>query len=303
LRGLALLGALIAAPTRAQTPAPAAAPAPSAPAAKSGPVKLLRAGAAPLAPLRLQLSKTAVEKGEFSLAMSVEMETPQGPQKITPPKVGFAMTASHARASAADSVAVSSKFGGLHVDGPNAAAIEAKLKGAGLDKFNAEYVVTNRGLVTRSDAKIGPEMAPELRQMLDQMKSVLDLAMLPFPEEPVGVGAEWQQESGARTTGMDVEMTSTYELVERTKSFVRIKRTVVQKAKPGTLQLPAGGPKVELLSLEGEGGGEIRQALDQVLPSALSLDLHLRMSMKAQGQTFKQNVNAVTAGSVKLVKK
>ena len=291
----------LAPPARAQT----AAPAKPVSSAKTGPVVLLRPGQAPLAPLRLALSKTAVEKGEFSFVTTVELEGPSGPQKVAPPKMSIPTTATHAAAAVADAVAVNVKFGAARVEGPNAEAVEAKLRGAGMNfgGIACEYVVTSRGLVASSSVIVGPDVAPTLRQMAEQSKSTLDLAMLPFPDEPVGVGARWQQDGSAQAAGMAVQMTSTYELVERTKTFVRVKRSVVQKATPGVIQVPGSDTKVDLLSFDGAGDGELRQDLDQVLPSKWTLDLRIRLSMKAQGQVIKQTLTSLTTGGAKLTKK
>jgi hypothetical protein len=308
LAPLALLATLatlapfgLATPARAQT-APARTPASPAVAAKVGPVTLLRPGKAPLAPLRLELSRTAVEKAEFSFSMSAQMDTPNGPQKMALPEMTLSATATHAASETAGSIVLRFSLGTLRFEGPNADAANAKIKNFALERVGFEAVVTSRGLVTRSREILGPEVPPDLRQVLDQMKSVLDLSTLPFPEEPVGVGAQWQQATSAQALGVAVEMISTYELVERTKTSVRVKRSVVQKAKPGAIELP-GGAKVDVLSVEGTGNGELRQALNQVLPASMTFDLHARMTMKAQGQTVTQTTTATTNGHTKLAKR
>jgi hypothetical protein len=299
---LLVLAALGSAATAAPPPK-----APTGPAAraKNGPVKLLAPGGAPLAPLRLSLSKTAVEKGVFSYATTGEVQTASGPQKIEPPKMSISMTATHTTSKEAGAVAVGIKLGALKLEGPNAGALEAQLRGAGMtfEGNSYEYVVTTRGLVTASSVTVGPGVAPNLRQIAEQSKSTLDLAMLPLPDAPVGVGARWQQESKTESGGVSVDLVSTYELLERTKTFIRVKRSVVAKAKPGLFAVPGTDTKLDLLSFEGTGEGEVRQTFNQVLPTTWQCDLRVRMTFKADGQTLEQTITSMTSVGAKLSKK
>jgi hypothetical protein len=142
-----------------------------------------------------------------------------------------------------------------------------------------------------------------MRQMAAQAKSTLDIAMLPFPAEPVGVGAQWRRESRAESAGVAVALTSTYELVERSKASVRVKRTVVAKADPGVITLPGSATKVEIRKCDGSGVGDLRQALDQVMPASWTYNLKIRMSLRAEGQDLEQTVSVDASGGDKLLKK
>jgi len=275
------------------------------PKAAPPPVVLLAPGRPPLAPLRLELSKTGVEKGEMTAATSMTMETADGPNKIELPKMASSLTATNAAAAGAGAVTVNVKFGGLKLTGPNAAELEAKLHDAGmsLEGLGCSYVITDRGLATSSSVTVPPNAPPVLRQFAEQTKSTLDVALLPLPAEPVGVGARWKQEGRTQSGGVAMTLISTYELLERSKTFIRVKRSVVARGEPGSIPVPGSAAKVEILKCDGAGEGEMRQPLDQVMPSSWTFDLKFRMSLKAQGQAIQQTVSVNAGGGDQLVKK
>lgn len=269
------------------------------------PVVLLAPGRPPLVPLRLALSKTAVEKGEISFATSMSMETAAGPNKVELPKMSMALTATNAAAPRPDSVSVNVKVDALHFSGPNADELEAKMRAAGKTFRDVGFtlVITDRGFVTSSSVSAAPDVPPALRQLVEQSTSALNGAVLPLPVEPVGIGARWQHESSTQSGGVAMTQTSTYELLERTKTFIRVRRTVVAKGEPGSIPVPGSDAKVEILKCEGSGEGEVRQPLDQVMPSSWTLGLKIRMSLKAQGRAIQQTVSMDASGGDKLVKK
>lgn len=160
------------------------------------------------------------------------------------------------------------------------AAMEQAL--ADFGAFGGTLVMDDRGNMISSEFDLS-EMSPQLRQQFESTLQTVQQSVVPFPEEPVGVGAQWTVGMDISMQGMALNQSATYEVVERTDSTVRIASTISQSANAQTLQLPdlPAGSSAELLSHSGTGSGSMTIRFDQAMPEgnfAISTESSMRIA-------------------------
>lgn len=151
-----------------------------------------------------------------------------------------------------------------------------------------------RGATSGTKVSGGGDM---MAQLGEQMNNSLDQLAVPFPEEPVGVGARWQALTSLEMNGMKMRMVATYELtrLEGDKGAVTV--TVEQHADAQVMDM--GGAKAELTRLSSTGGGTTEFDLTRPMfaKAAVSLKMDAAMSVMGQSATMKMDARiAMTPG-------
>lgn len=175
-----------------------------------------------------------------------------------------------------------------------------------LNRASGEFSMSDRGLV--SGLRFGFEgdrkVSPIVKLMVDSMGPSLQQSLIPFPEEPVGVGGKWRMILPVTAAGMTQTVTTTYTLQELTAERVVLTTDIVQSAEPQDMQLPAvpglpPGTTVRVESVAGAGGGRVEMNLDRPLPVTSTIRVKSNMTMRigsapGESQTIRQSAETDT---------
>lgn len=260
-------------------------------------VKLLSAGQAPQEPLRLAIASGQEETMRMTMTMGMAMEmdgSPMMPYTKLPPTVmdmgidigtvekngdfryDFALDAVEVLASA---------------DSPPGLVEAIRASMADLKGMSGHSTVSNRGEVCDAAFKIPDNVSAQVKQTMEGMQQSLQQIAVPFPEEAVGVGAKWEVITRLdHAQGLTLTQTSTYEILERSGSTVKLATSVTQKAAPQEMHPPGlpPGASVHLESMESSGAGTTVFDLAKVVPADGQMALSTKMAMTVQAMGQKQ---------------
>jgi len=275
-------------------------------------VKLVEAGAEPQRALRYRWT----DMGEDALTLdydqrvviSVKRATglPRGAPKARPvppvvrddPRLTFQVACDLDAASAEEDLALRWRVTGfargaetVTVDPttPRADAIKKALRGARADEDVAygalagEARYSPNGLLRTHGLKDGLQIPASSHQQLEVIAWVLRTLPIPFPVEPVGVGAVWEVTEVAKFMGMRLRHTKRYELLALDGDRVEVKASVTQIANEQELKLLETGDahiKAKLLALTGRGQSTAVVHLDHAAP--LSSSFRMRLDMEVE---------------------
>jgi hypothetical protein len=151
---------------------------------------------------------------------------------------------------------------------------------AGMKGMTTTATISSRGLTKSMNVNMPAGMAPQARNSVEQMKDAMYKVASPFPEEPVGAGAQWEYKQRMKSQGMTIDQTTTYELVSVDGDAVTLRCTITQAAANQVIANPSmPGVKVELTKLSGTGSGTLTRSLSQLIPSTGSLDEKMDVAM------------------------
>jgi hypothetical protein len=103
----------------------------------------------------------------------------------------------------------------------------------------AKFDVTARGNVGEMSVAGDEKMAKEgAAAVLDSLQQVLEFVTVPFPEEPIGVGAKWEVTSVSASQGTKVTTATTFVLKEWTGDAGTITADIVRSAPKAPLRDP-----------------------------------------------------------------
>jgi hypothetical protein len=143
-------------------------------------------------------------------------------------------------------------------------------------------IISDRG-ISRESKFSNPSADPALAQALSQVSNSLESMSMPFPAEPVGVGATWEVRQAISSSGISVYQKVTAELVSVTASEVTLKVTQEQTAPPQSIDNPAlGGMKVTIDSYKGSGTGTTTVRFASLVPTA-EINATASMTMSMEG--------------------
>lgn len=133
----------------------------------------------------------------------------------------------------------------LSSDGPEASPDLTALQG-----LRGTLAVDERGSVSDADWSVPSGLDQRQTQQVDGLQRTLS-AVVPLPEEPVGVGATWTVIDRQASGGLDLTVVRTYELIERCGNQLVLSMGITLDAPPGRVSLPAFEEDVQELSLTG----------------------------------------------------
>jgi hypothetical protein len=128
-----------------------------------------------------------------------------------------------------------------------AAAALSALTGVGVSMD-----VTPRGGL--SDLKFeGKEPPRGLEEMLQLITQAFDVVLAPWPEDPVGVGGKWVEETAGKEQGVQTKNTSTFTLKEMTGDAYVVDATISRKAPKQALRGDPRLPQGATVELDAKG--------------------------------------------------
>jgi hypothetical protein len=170
--------------------------------------------------------------------------------------------------------------------------------------LSGTYVVNPRGIIKSANVDIPEQGDPMTQQMLEQFSNSLDQFSSPLPEEAVGIGAKWRVSSSPNIGGMELNQTTTYELVDLQDNVATLKVNVEQQAGSQAITppgMPEGmGATVTLESLDSEGQGEMILPLDRIMPTRSNISIRSGTVMNVKPDNSDREATVTTNMSMQV---
>jgi hypothetical protein len=263
--------------------APAGFPAAGSPST----VTLLSNGAEPRVPLRYKLK--AGEKAQMSMTMAMGTTVSMGgaqmmAMELPTMKIGVDVDVQSVAANGDATYGVLFTSMTAEAAPGTDPAMAQMIQGAAgsITGTKGTAIISERG-ISREAKFSNPGADPALAQALSQVSNSLESMSMPFPAEPVGVGAQWEVRQSINSGGISVYQKTTAELVSVTASEVTLKLTVEQTAPAQAMENPAfGGMKVSIDSYKGSGTGTTTVRFASLVPTA-EINSTASMTMSMEG--------------------
>lgn len=158
-------------------------------------------------------------------------------------------------------------------DSPNAPpevreVLEAQLNN--LVGMGGTFVMDSRGNIKDSNFSLSENADAMTQQIFDQALQSVEQMSTPFPEEAVGLGAQWQIAQTLNVNGMELTQNVIYELVSFQDNVATLNVSMEQQAPSQPIAPPGLPPSatVTLNSMLSEGEGQIILRLDRLMPES-----------------------------------
>lgn len=275
----------------------------SAPAASQAPqvtIELATQGAEPRVPLRYELSGIAPQNTQMDMDMTIGMGFGGQTFDQTMPTMRTMVSVSDPTINddgnlrlrfAVEDMSIVPDSGAA--DPMVVAQLEAALAEVGT--FSGTLTMDDRGNIVSSDYDLS-SVGPAVRQQMESTMQTVQQSVIPFPTEPVGIGARWSVDMSVEMSGMSLTQSATYEVVEIDEESVRITSTIAQSADAQTLDLPdlPPGATAELLSYAGSGTGGMTIRFDRAMPEgsfSIQNNTRIRSGDPASGMQMDMDMN------------
>lgn len=266
LCALGAAGALV----RAQGPAPGGFPASGA----SPIVTLVSAGAEPRNPIRYAISNGRREHVSMDMTLGLSMDMagmPLPAMQLPTMRTGadVAVTDVSSAGDASYTLAFTD-MAWVNAAGVDPAILTA-LQSMGVDvkTMTATATVSPRGVSRNMVFDTSRVANPQVAQMLTSMSSTAQSLTLPFPEEPVGIGAHWEARQTLAVNGMQTFQKTGVELVSRDNTSCTVRTTLEQTAPAQSVALPGlpAGVDASIESMTGAGTSTMTIHFDSLVPT------------------------------------
>ncbi|MEM1414286.1 MAG: hypothetical protein AAGH15_05280 [Myxococcota bacterium] len=263
-------------------------------------VRLISAGEAPHAPLRFRPEKGLTQRLRMEMDMTMETQVVGGfPQRIEAPTTTSVLRQAVTDVAADGTFRLEFGIESIEVggDGPLRAAMIEALEP--LTTMQGWSIGDARGRVLGLDFRLAGDVPATAQQSLDSIRDALRQMLPSLPEEPVGVGAEWEVVQPFVTSALTFEQTARFRLLRREGDRVELAVTIAQRAEPQPLQSPQPGMSVRLESFQ--GGGEATTAYElggRFLRSETHVLIEMQSVVSAGAQTAQSQVRMETNARV-----
>lgn len=255
-------------------------------------VKLLDPGAKPHQILELQPHLRLRSTLRIEVTQSVTQQTGERIDKTKMPKVHFEGEL-HLQPSSDKALQYTITFTSIRVvrvkgmeKGTNR-ALQSKWK----DLIGMTYKahVTRQGYLLDAKLTLPKRPDPAIKTPLQSFQQTLRLIHTPFPAEPVGVGARWENKSIVNLNGVVMERRQAWTLKRIGKTLV-VGSTSTEKANPKSVDLGTlpDGMKAEVSKVGGTASTSVKLRLNHLLPISWEQQLkhHLHLSGQIGESTF-----------------
>lgn len=146
--------------------------------------------------------------------------------------------------------------------------------------------VTPRGFTRKADIRVPEGAGPQVKDLVDKMKTQIEQMSAPLPEEPVGKGARWIVTQPIRTEMLTFTQQATYTLRGLSDGAIDLGIEVKQSAPPQQINPPGmAGATARLISLDSGGSGSSQVHLQKLIPRAeISNSMQMEVEIRAGGQ-------------------
>jgi len=266
-------------------------------------VKLLEPGSEPRRELRFH--PKAGDKQTMAMTMKIGMgvkigDTPEQPIKLPTMKLVMDMSVKDVASNGDITYEIVTTDASV-VDEPDVIAQVAEaMKSAmgGMKGIGGTGTISSRGIGKGTDIKVPEGADPQVKQFVEQMKETMSRVASPLPEEAVGPGAKWEIKMPIKSQGMTLNQTATFQLASIEGEQAAAKTSVTQTASNQKIQNPMmPGTKVDLIKLNGNGTGELKFELTQLVPTEATVEFRQEMmtsttpSNSGQKQTMEMKMD------------
>lgn len=230
-------------------------------------VKLVSAGAEPRQVLRLQAKPGETQKALMTLQMAMGMGG--GAELMKIPAIKIMLEVEPKSITATGDIESEMHVGDIEFGEGGAPQIADAMKASfgGLKGLVITSTLSDRGASKKSEVKLPPEADAAARQSIEQMKDSFLTTQFVLPEEPVGVGAEWQVKQKIKAQGMTIDQTTTLHLVAMDGKVLTVESSIAQSAANQKVANPAMPQlKMDLTKMTGATKGQMTLDLAKILP-------------------------------------
>ncbi len=267
----------------------------SAPAPNSKPLQteLLSPGVEPRQQLRLKPSLGI--KRTTTMTVKMEMAVSVAEKSINPTKVPTMVLTIDTQATKIDANGdihyefsyANADVGGDTSNLPTAAVDSMRSAVKKLVGLKGNFIMDSRGAHKGGSFTLPKDADNSVKQIVENMSKSLQQLASPLPAEAVGKGAKWRISFPSNVSGMNVNQTAIYELMDLQDGVATLKTSVEQQANPQNLTLPQlpAGSTMAVKSFVSQGQGEVIMRLDQLMPvrSVVSINSNSEMTLKVAG--------------------
>lgn len=154
------------------------------------------------------------------------------------------------------------------------------------------FKMDNQGRVLEADMGGGDN--PMMGQMQAGMDQAMQGGVVPFPTEPVGVGAQWEALTTVDMMGAKARMVAGYKLIELNGDKGTLEFTLRGAAESQKMEMQGAGT-VDLNSMGIEADGRIGFDLARPTAGKVDMKMNMKMDLTAQGQSATMKM-AMTIG-------
>ena len=273
-------------------------------------ISLQSTGVEPRRPLRYALTKGREESMalDTTMGMSMSMAGMAMPDMVMPTmhmvgKSTVTDVAPNGDASTQMSFSDVSLINGAGVDPALSSALQSGL--ADLKTMPSTATMTSRGIMRDSKFDLTKITNPQMAQMMGSMASTMQSLSVPFPEEPVGVGAKWTVRQALPSNGLNIYQEFQLELQSIDEHGCKLAFRMTQTAPPQPVQsgLMPAGVQATLDRFEGAGTGTKTIQFDSLIPTSdMSMKTTTAMSVDAGGSSQQIAVTVTLKATVAPVK-
>jgi hypothetical protein len=237
-------------------------------------VTLESPGAAPRSPLRLTLTSGSNTAATMEFSESADQSLGGTPtNSVHVPPIRFVLHTKLGTVAGDGSAPIDYSYSDVSVvdDGSVSGAQRTQLESAlaPIASLTGSGTLTARNQIRDSKIAGTEHLDPSVAQLTDQFSDQVGAVAVPFPREPVGVGAKWRGVSSLRVSGINTNQTYEYTLRSRDGNVAVFDFTYVQTAPRQRVKL-SGVPsnaKVTISRFRVSGVGSMTVDLAQPLPS------------------------------------
>jgi hypothetical protein len=235
-------------------------------------VELLAPGKAPQDTLRLSPTTGASQRSTMTVDFAVQ-QSGVSSASVNPPPVRATVETTLQGTTPDGNLQVAFSYPSFEVlrGGDANASERRRIKQAftGLAGLSGQLTLTPQGVLVDSSLNVPPNLDPSVSGLVTQLGDQLRTLSVPFPTEPVGVGARWRATTQLTLNGIEARQVYEYTLKKRTGSKLVIAVTGTQTAGRQTVELPeASGAQLEVRKFKTSFRGENTIELTNLLPTA-----------------------------------
>lgn len=253
---------------------------------------------------RYQVGYTAIAR--MDMKMSMKMQIGSGPEEaVEMPTIGMKKKI-HAQEVLSNGnlkyeFAIDAIDVGKDVALPESAINQLHGVFQGLVGTKGQVEVTSRGIMQKAEFQMPDNAHPLVTQMIDSLQQQIHQMSVPFPEEPVGVGARWTVTTQDEMGGISSTNIYHYTLEQMENDVVTMKLSAKQKAEPQNIKNPAlpHGTTVKLTKLQSSESGHVVINLAQLVPQG-EISATSTMNMHIQSGTQEQDMTQSMSIAIKL---
>ncbi len=247
-------------------------------AATASPAKLevLTTGAEPRRELKFRPAINSRQSMTMTMGMSMQMTMGETPLPKTPiPKMVLTIESIVKQVDPSGDIHCSFTYSDVRaIAAPDTppemlAAIQKSLKS--LKGIKIDLVTSSTGQIRSKNLVLPKNIDPVLKQTLSQFDRSIEQLSTQLPDGMLGLGAKWQKQNSLNLGGIQLNQSSTYEIVKIDDTGMTIKTTIAQSSPPQDLPMPSSAGKevkAKLTSLISSGEGESVMLFDSLLPIA-----------------------------------